>query len=54
MTDSHASLPLITGSGLATAEQIDVDILATRLRAGVVATGGVAASPVLVGAFARA
>jgi SAM-dependent methyltransferase len=50
----RASLPLITRSGLATAEQIDVDTLAARLRAGVVASGGVAASPVLVGAFARA
>jgi SAM-dependent methyltransferase len=50
----RASLPLIARSGLATAEQIDVDTLAARLRAGVVAGGGVAASPVLVGAFARA
>jgi SAM-dependent methyltransferase len=50
----RASLPLITRSGLATAAQIDVDTLAARLRAGVVASGGVAASPVLVGAFARA
>jgi SAM-dependent methyltransferase len=50
----RAALPLITRAGLATAEQIDVDTLAARLRAGVVASGGVAASPVLVGAFARA
>jgi SAM-dependent methyltransferase len=50
----RASLPLITRAGLATADEVDVDTLAARLRAGVVAGGGVAASPVLVGAFARA
>ena len=48
------TVPLITRAGLATADEVDVDTLAARLRAGVVAGGGVAASPVLVGAFARA
>ena len=50
----RASLALIVRAGLATPEEVDVDTLAARLRAAVVAGGGVAASPVLVGAFARA
>jgi SAM-dependent methyltransferase len=48
---TRAVLALITGTGLATAEELDVESLAARLRAGVVAAGGVAASPALVGAF---
>jgi SAM-dependent methyltransferase len=50
---ARAALPLITAAGLATAEELDVDTLAGRLRAAVVAGGGVAASPALVGAFTR-
>jgi SAM-dependent methyltransferase len=50
----RASLPLIEAAGLGTAEEIDVDTLAPRLRAAVVAAGAVAASPVLVGALGRA
>lgn len=50
----RASLSLIETAELGTAEEIDVDTLATRLRAAVVAAGGVAASPVFVGALGRA
>lgn len=50
----RASLPLIEDAGLGSAEENDVDTLAPRLRAAVVAAGAVAASPVLVGAFGRA
>jgi SAM-dependent methyltransferase len=50
----RASLPLIEDAGLGLAEEIDVDTLAPRLRAAVVAAGAVAASPALVGAFGRA
>lgn len=50
----RASLALIEAADLGTAEEIDVDTLALRLRAAVVAAGGVAASPVLVGALGRA
>jgi hypothetical protein len=50
----RASLPLIEAAELGTAEEIDVDTLAPRLRAAVVADGAVAASPVLVGALGRA
>ena len=38
-------LPAIEATGLATAAEVDPDTLADRLRADVVATGGVAASP---------
>jgi SAM-dependent methyltransferase len=50
----RASLPLIEAAELGTAEDIDVDTLALRLRAAVVAAGAVAAGPVLVGALGRA
>jgi SAM-dependent methyltransferase len=50
---ARAALPLITSAGLAGAAEVDVNSLAARLRAAVVAGGGVAASPALVGAFAR-
>jgi SAM-dependent methyltransferase len=46
-------LPAIEATGLATAAEVDPDTLAERLRADVVATGGVAASPPLIGAWAR-
>jgi hypothetical protein len=45
-------LPVIEATGLATAADVDPDTLADRLRADVVATGGVAVSPALVGAWA--
>jgi len=50
----RASMPLIEAAGLGTAEEIDVDTLAARLRTAVVAAGAVAAGPVLVGALGRA
>jgi SAM-dependent methyltransferase len=50
---ARAVLPLMAVSRPASAEELDVDTLAARLRAAVVAGGGVAASPALVGAFAR-
>jgi hypothetical protein len=46
-------LPAIEATGLATAAEVDPDTLTDRLRADVVATGGVAASPPLIGAWAR-
>ena len=46
-------LPAIEATGLATAAEVDPDTLADRLRADVMATGGVAASPPLIGAWAR-
>jgi hypothetical protein len=46
-------LPAIEATGLATAGEVDPDTLADRLRADVMATGGVAASPPLIGAWAR-
>jgi hypothetical protein len=46
-------LPAIEATGVATAAEVDPDTLADRLRADVVATGGVAASPPLIGAWAR-
>jgi SAM-dependent methyltransferase len=50
----RASLPLIEAAGLGSPAEIDVDTLAPRLRAAVVAAGAVAASPMLVGALGRA
>jgi SAM-dependent methyltransferase len=46
-------LPVMEATGLATAVEVDPDTLADRLRADVMATGGVAASPPLIGAWAR-
>jgi SAM-dependent methyltransferase len=46
-------LPLIVASGSATAEEVDVDTLAERLRAETLALGGVAKAPDLVSAWAR-
>ena len=44
-------LPMIEATGLATAAEVDPDTLADRLRADVMATGGVAASAPLIGAW---
>ncbi|HEX3723119.1 MAG TPA: class I SAM-dependent methyltransferase, partial [Nitrolancea sp.] len=46
-------LPLVLKFGLATAEEIDIDTLADRLRAETVASGGVARTPDLIGAWTR-
>lgn len=46
-------MPLLLKFGLATAEEVDIDTLADRLRAETVASGGVAKTPDLVGAWAR-
>lgn len=46
-------LPLIVAQGIATADEIDVDTLEERVRAEVVAGGGVIAMPMHVGAYAR-
>jgi hypothetical protein len=46
-------LPMLEGAGLWTADEADVDTLADRLRAEVVALGGVFALPPAVGASAR-
>lgn len=43
-------LPVIVANDIATAEQIDIETLEERLRAEIVAGGGVASSPMLVGA----
>jgi hypothetical protein len=50
---ARAALPLITAAGLGDAEELEIDSLSARLRTAVVAGGAVAASPALVGAFAR-
>ena len=49
----RAALPSIAACDEATAQELEVDTLAARLRTAVVAGGGVATSPALVGAFAR-
>jgi SAM-dependent methyltransferase len=49
----RSMLPLITRFGVATAEEVDVDTLADRLRAEVVAADAVAKSPDLVSAWTR-
>jgi hypothetical protein len=46
-------LSLIVASGSATADAVDVDTLAERLRAEMLAHGGVAKAPDLVSAWAR-
>ncbi len=46
-------LPLIERFGIATAEEVDIDTLADRLRDEAVAGGGVVALQMIVGAFAR-
>jgi SAM-dependent methyltransferase len=49
----RSMLPVIVATGAATAAELEVDTLADRLRSQLIATGGVAASPPLVGAWAR-
>jgi SAM-dependent methyltransferase len=49
----RSMLPLTVKLGVATAEEIDIDTLADRLRAETVAADGVVKSPDLVGAWAR-
>ena len=46
-------LPVIEATGVATAAEVDPDTLADRLRADVMATGGVAASAPLIAAWTR-
>jgi SAM-dependent methyltransferase len=46
-------LPLMERFGIATAEEVDIDTLADRLRDEAVAGGGVVALQMIVGAFAR-
>jgi SAM-dependent methyltransferase len=47
----RSMLPLTLQLGVATAEEVDIDTLADRLRAETVAAGGVVKSPDLVGAW---
>ena len=49
----RSSLPLIEKFGIAAPDEIDIDTLAQRLRAEAVATGSLARSLTLVGAWAR-
>lgn len=49
----RSMLPLIVKLGIATEEEVGIDTLAQRLRAEIVASGGVVKTPELVGAWAR-
>ena len=49
----RSMLPLVLKLGIATEEEVGIDTLAERLRAEVVASGGVIKNPDLVGAWAR-
>lgn len=49
----RSMLPLILKLGIATEEEVDIDTLAERLRAEIVASGGVIKPPDLVGAWAH-
>ncbi len=49
----RSMLPLILKLGIATEEEVRIDTLADRLRAELVAAGGVIKTPELVGAWAR-
>ena len=49
----RSMLPLTLRFGIATAEEVDIETLAERLRAETVAHGGVVKTPDLVGAWAR-
>jgi hypothetical protein len=46
-------LPLVLKFGLATAEEVDIDTMAERLRAETLAAGGIVKVPDLVGAWVR-
>jgi ubiquinone/menaquinone biosynthesis C-methylase UbiE len=50
----RSMLPLTLRFGIATAEEVDIDTLADRLRAETLAHGGVVKTPDLVGAWTRA
>jgi hypothetical protein len=47
----RSMLPLILKLGIATEEEVEIDTMAQRLRADVVASGGVIKTPELVGAW---
>jgi 2-polyprenyl-3-methyl-5-hydroxy-6-metoxy-1,4-benzoquinol methylase len=49
----RSMLPLILKLGIATADEVDIDTLAQRLRAEIVGSGGVLKTPDLVGAWTR-
>ena len=49
----RSMLPLILELGIATEEEVEIDTMAQRLRAEVVASGGVIKTPELVGAWTR-
>jgi SAM-dependent methyltransferase len=49
----RSMLPLVERFGIATADEVEIDTLACRLRAETAASGGVVKSPDLVGAWAR-
>jgi len=49
----RSMLPLILKLGIATEEEVEIDTMAQRLRAEVVASGGVIKTPELVGAWTR-
>jgi SAM-dependent methyltransferase len=49
----RSMLPLILKLGIATEEEVEIDTMAQRLRADVVASGGVIKTPELVGAWTR-
>ena len=46
-------IPVLLKFGLATAEEVDIDTLAGRLRAETLASGGVVKTPDLIGAWTR-
>jgi SAM-dependent methyltransferase len=49
----RSMLPLILELGIATADEVEIDTLAQRLRAEIVGSGGVLKTPDLVGAWTR-
>jgi SAM-dependent methyltransferase len=49
----RSMLPLILKLGIATADEVDIDTMAQRLRAEIVGSGGVLKTPDLVGAWTR-
>ncbi|HEX5504003.1 MAG TPA: class I SAM-dependent methyltransferase [Thermomicrobiales bacterium] len=49
----RSALPALTKFGIVTAEEVDIDTLADRLRAETLAAGGLVKTPDLVGAWAR-
>jgi hypothetical protein len=49
----RSALPALTKLGIVSAEEVDIDTLADRLRAETLGAGGVVKTPDLVGAWAR-